>query len=76
MGNKDITNLFDVWNMISKERLGYYHHKGILYLKRDEDGIVQERYFKTFEDFEEEYPKFNREGQSLIVDLSRKTVPN
>lgn len=72
MGNKDITNLFDVWNMISKERLGYYNHKGILYLKRDEDGIVQERYFKTFEDFEEEYPNFNREGQSLIVDLSDK----
>lgn len=70
MSNKEISSLFDVWKIIEKRRLEAYDYRGILYLEKDGGGVVQERYFKTFEAFQKEYPTLNIRG--LMVDLSKR----
>jgi len=70
MSNKELRSLVDVWRIVGDRRLKSYDYKGILYFERDEEGVVQERYFKTFEAFQKEYPTLNSRG--LMVDLSEK----
>ena len=70
MSNKELRSLVDVWRIVGDRRLESYDYKGILYFERDEEGVVQERYFKTFEAFQKEYPTLNSRG--LMVDLSEK----
>jgi hypothetical protein len=60
----------NVWNSVSDSRFKVYGHQGVLHFHRDGDGVVQEKYFRTFEDFQKEYASSKIEG--LMVDLSDK----
>ncbi len=70
MVNEDLTSLIGVWKKVEGRRLRTYDHKGVLYLKKDTDGVIQEKYFSSFEEFARHYSGLNMEG--LIVDLSDK----
>jgi len=72
MSNKELRSLVDVWRIVGDRRLESYDYKGILYFERDEEGVVQERYFSSFDLYEKEYPTLNKNRPSLIVDLSRR----
>lgn len=68
--DKGLISLLGLWASVGKRRLEAYNNKGILYFKRDEEGVVQEKYYSSFEDFEKDYPTLKIGG--LMVDLSKK----
>jgi hypothetical protein len=70
MSKEGILSLVDIWEIVKERRFEAYEHKGILYFERDADGVVQERYFKSFDGFAKKYSDLNRKG--LMVDLSRE----
>lgn len=70
MSTEGLQSLVNVWNSVANSRFDVYGHQGVLHFRRDGDGVIQEKYFRTFEDFQREYDSSKIEG--LIVDLSDK----
>jgi len=68
---KGLEGLGDIWNIVRERRLETYGCVGVLVFHRDDDGVVQERYYPTSDKFSKVY---NRQtpvpANSLVIDLS------
>ena len=70
MVNNDLEKLMSFWQIIEEKRLRVYNHTGVLSFTRDGEGIIQEKYYPTMEDYFKNRSEENR--QTLVVDLSKK----
>lgn len=68
--NNGLVSLIGIWNSVSKNRLETYNYTGILHFERDTDGVVHEKYFRSFDDFVTQYPDLKING--LMVDLTKR----